>query len=229
MAVNKSQTRKIKRRLAYIYFPALFAVIGILVVRLLFAAIVPNYKDYRLMAFGEAPTFTEQLERKSFVAFEGEQGESFNNVSTTLPVFNQQYAELKCEALEIEAPVFWGDTDLILRSGVGTYSASSVPGYGGNILMSAHNTTFFEGLKNAKEGDVFTLTTTYARFEYKVNAVKVLDFNDASAVNYNAEDETLVLYTCYPFQPLAGVSNQRLFVYCQKVSGPSAKNVEVDL
>lgn len=228
MALDKSKTRKIKRRLAYVYFPIIFAVVGILLLRLVFAAIVPNYSDYRLMAFGDPPSFVKQIERKGFVAFEGEQGETFNNISNTLPVFYQQYAELVCSELDIEAPVFWGDTDLILRSGAGTYSASSLPGYGGSILMSAHNSTFFKGLKNASVGDVFTLTTTYGRFQYRVSSVRVHDVSD-DAVNFNQKEECLVLYTCYPFKPLAGVSEQRLFVYCDKISGPSAKNVEVDL
>ena len=229
MAVNKSKARKIKRRLAYVYFPIIFAVIGVLIARLIFTAIVPNYTDYRLMAFGTPPAFSETLEKKSFVAFEDKQGKTFKNTSVTLPVINQQYAEIKCDRLDIDAPVFWGDTDLILRSGAGTYSASSLPGYGSSILMSAHNTTYFAGLKNAQAGDVFQVNTTYGRFEDQVTDIRVKDADDASAVNFHAKAEQLVLYTCYPFKPLAAVSEQRLFVYCDKISGPSAAGVEVDL
>ncbi|MBR0414219.1 MAG: class D sortase [Clostridia bacterium] len=229
MAVNKSKARKIKRRLAYIYFPLLFAVAGILVARLIFAAAVPNYQDYHLIAFGAPPAFAEQLDQKSFVAFEGKQGDTVNNVKIALPTFNQQYAEIQSTDLGMDAPVFWGDSDLILRTGAGTYTGSSLPGYGSSILMSAHNTTYFKGLENAKEGDKITVTTTYGIFTYQVSKIAVLDADDASAVDYFSDKEQLVLYTCYPFQPLASVSAQRLFVYCDKVAGPTVINVEVDL
>lgn len=230
MAINKSKARKIKRRLAYIYFPLIFAVVGIVIFRFVFIAAVPNYQDYNLMAFGNPPAFTQKLDQKSFVAYEGKAANTIDNVKDiTLPVVNQQYAEIKCDKLGILAPVFWGDSDLILRSGVGTYTASSLPGYDRTILMSAHNATYFEGLEDVAQGDVFTLTTTYASFEYKVSDIKVLAADDADAVDFNREEEQLVLYTCYPFQALASVNNERLFVYCDKIAGPSAKNVEVDL
>ena len=230
MAVNKSKARKIKRRLAYIYFPLLFAIAGIIVARLIFVAVVPNYKDYHLIAFGAPPAFSEQLDQKSFVAYDGAQEYTIDNVSDVmLPTYNQQYAEIKCADLGVEAPVFWGDSDLILRSGAGTYTGSSLPGYGSSILMSAHNTTYFKGLENVQAGDVFTVTTTYGVYEYEVKETKVLDANDQSAVDYFSKTEQLVLYTCYPFQPLAAVNNERLFVYCDKIAGPTVKNVEVDL
>ena len=229
MAVNKSKARKIKRRLAYVYFPIIFAVVGVLIARLIFIAIVPNYKSYSSIAFGDPPAFSEQIDRKSFVAFEGKQGKTFNNISTTLPVYNQQYGELRCPRLDIEAPVYWGDSDLVLRAGAGTYSASSLPGYGGSVLLSAHNTTYFAGLKEAQVGGEFRFTTAYAVFTYRVSEIKVLKASDASAVDFGAKEEKLILYTCYPFRPLAAVSEERLFVYCDKIAGPSAKNVEVDL
>ena len=230
MAINKSKARKIKRRLAYIYYPLLFAVAGILLARLVFGAIVPNYTDYQMMAFGSAPAFSERLDQKSFVAYDGEQQESIKNTKeVSLPVYNQQYAEIRSTALQIEAPVFWGDGDLILRSGVGTYMASSLPGYGTSIVMSAHNTTYFKGLENAKQGDEITVTTTYGSYVYKVSSTKVLKADDSSAIDYFSDEEQLVLYTCYPFEPLAGVSDQRLFVYCDKIAGPAVTDVEVDL
>ena len=229
MAINKSKARKIKRRLAYVYFPVIFAIIGIILLRFIFTSIYPEYVYYTKMAFGDPPSFSEQLEKKGFIAYDGVQKKSFNNINVTIPAVNQQYAEIKCEDLGIEAPVFWGDTDLALASGVGTYTGSVLPGYGSVILMSSHNTTYFKGLKDAKEGDVFQVNTTYGRFEYVVTQTKVLAADDASAVNFNAKKEQLVLYTCYPFSPLSSVKGQRLFVYCDKLSGPKAANWEVDL
>ena len=229
MAINKSKARKIKRRLAYFYFPVVFAIIGFFFAQLMLKTIVPTYRDYRGMAFGDPPAFSEQIDKKSFLAYEGKELSTFNNISVTLPAINQQYAELVCKELDIEAPVFWSESKLALKSGVGTYEGSNLPGYGKDILMSAHNTTYFKGLKNVKTGDVFTLTTTYAKFRYEVKDIKILKADDASAVNYNASKETLVLYTCYPFNALSSVSEQRMFVYCEKIAGPTVKNWEVDL
>ena len=228
MAINKAKARKLKRRLAYVFFPVIFAIIGVILARFVFAAIFPTYRDYRTMAFGDPPAFTEQVEKKSFIAYDGKEKKRFNNVSVSIPAFCQQYAELLCDNLEIDAPVMWGDSNLILSSGAGTYMGSALPGYHSTILMSAHNSTYFKGLKNVKVGDVFELNTTYARFKYQVKETKVLKA-DASAVNFNSEKEQLVLYTCYPFAPLASVSEERLFVYCDKISGPVVYNWEVDL
>lgn len=226
---DKSKTRKIKRRLAYLYFPLIFTVLGILLVRFVFTTAYPAYKNYMLMAFGSPPSFSEQIDKKSFSAYEGGEKKSFNNTAVNIPALNQQYAEIVCDELDIEAPVFWGDTQLTLDSGVGTYTASALPGYGSAVLMSAHNTTYFKGLKNASSGDVFKITTTYGEFEYVVRETKILSESDASAFNFNSQKEELVLYTCYPFAPMSAVSGERLFVYCDKLSGPVVKNAEVDL
>ena len=228
MAINKSKARKIKRRLAYVYIPLIFAVLAFFVVRLVFTAIVPRYRDYKTMAFGEPYDYNEQLDQKGFVVYEGKDSTRFDNIAVSVPAVDQQYAEIHSERLGIDAPVFWGDTNLILKSGVGTYCGSALPGYNSTILMSAHNTTHFKGLEDVQVGDVFDVNTTYARFEYVVDDIKVLNADDASAVNFNGKKEQLVLYTCYPFEPLASVSEQRLFVYCSKQSGPSVYNWEVD-
>ena len=72
---------------------------------------------------------------------------------------------------------------------------------------------------NVKVGDVITLQTTYGIYEYTVRDMKIVDPNDKTAYDLNAQKENLILYTCYPFNML-GFSKQRYFVYADFTSGP---------
>lgn len=230
MANRLSKNRKLKRRLAYIAIPLIFAVIGLAATKVVVD-----------MAYNKISTYTDFIASDTYIRYEndlynnytgykGKQQKTFDNVDVAMPYSNEQYAVIKSEDLDIKAPLYWGDTDLALESGAGTYAGSSMPGYGAPILVSAHNTTYFKNLKNAKEGDIFVVNTNYAEFEYKVSKIEVKNIkSDEDIIDFDSTQEQLVLYTCYPFSPLSAVNNKRVFVYCDKVAGPVVENLEVDI
>lgn len=227
MTFDSSTNRKLKRRFAFIFIPIVFAVIGLLIMRLAFRPLNNNFQDYLgLITANSAPNFTQQL--KSSYKGTSKNPSKIKNSTVTIPSYNEQYARLKCEELGIDAPLYWGDSELALRYGTGTYSGSSLPGYGSVVLVAGHNSTFFKPLKDVKTGQIFKVKTNYGNYTYEVSKIQLHEFNDTSAVDFSSDKEQLVLYTCYPFKPMSAVRTKRLFVYCKKVSGPVVVDMEED-
>ncbi len=135
------------------------------------------------------------------------------------PMYSNQFGELIIEDCGIENKLFFGDGEVALRNGVGIYSGSFIPGYGGTILVAGHNNTYFNGLKNAKEGQIVKIRTSYGNYEYRITKTAVKAYNDRSAYDLTADYENLIMYTCYPFDEL-GLTRDRFFVYAEYVSGP---------
>lgn len=229
MANRRSKNRKLRRRLSYIAIPLVFAVLGIFGTFFIVDRVDDKISEYSTFIASDTYIKYDNDLYNNYKGFRGKAKDTFDNTSVVMPYTNEQYAIIKCEELGIKAPLYWGDSDIALQSGAGTYTGSSLPGYGSAVLVSAHNTTFFKNLKNAKAGNVFSVKTNYADFEYRVSKVKVVTLGGESPIDFDSENEQLVLYTCYPFSPMSAVTNQRLFVYCDKISGPVAENVEVDI
>lgn len=228
MANRLSKNRKLRRRLSYIAIPLIFAVLGLVVTVLVVNKVSGRYSNYATFIASDTKIKYENELYNNFRGYNGKSKDTFNNTSLELPFTNEQYAVLRCEELDIKAPLYWGDSNIALEAGAGTYTGSSMPGYGSVILVSAHNTTYFKNLKNVSLGNIFKIRTNYGNFEYKVTKTEVKNVVDEMPVRLDSSSEQLVLYTCYPFSPMSAVSNERLFVYCNKISGPAAENVEVD-
>ena len=218
------QNRNFKRRLAYILMPIFFAVIGL---GTMAAVVWPLYSNFSnvvgMITADDAPSFNNDL--TSIYNGDGVFAKTVDNKDIEFPDYNCQYGKLICDRLGIDAPLYYGDSDVSLRYGVGQYAGSYLPGYGGVIVVAGHDTTFFYNFRDVKVGDEFTIKTNYGIFKYRCYKIKPHEFDDLSAVNYLQKKEELVMYTCYPFKKMAGIKTQRLFVYCQKVSGPTVVGV----
>jgi sortase A len=152
-----------------------------------------------------------------------------DSLSNTISIENIQFpnhgthfANLSCARINLDAPIFWGDADDILKVGVGQYTGSFLPGFGRTILLSGHNTTYFNSLKLMEVGDVIEYSTNYGSYVYRVSNLQVLQVKEAKErlddyLSY--QDETLIIYTCYPFEILSGTKMERLFVFAEKISG----------
>lgn len=135
------------------------------------------------------------------------------------PHYSDQFGELIIDDCGIKVPLFYGDGDTQLNNGVGIYTGSFIPGYGRPILVAGHNVTYFNGLKYAQKGQKILIRTSYGNYRYEITDVKVRDKDDESAYDLAAKEETLTLYTCYPFDEI-GLTPQRCFVYAKFISGP---------
>lgn len=141
-----------------------------------------------------------------------------NISSFKFPSYGNQFGQLIINDCKIDAKLFFGDGDIALRNGVGVYNGSFIPGYGRTILIAGHNNTFFNGLKYAEEGQLVTIRTSYGNYTYKITGTAVKKYDDSSAYDLTANKESLVMYTCYPFDEI-GYTYKRFFVYAEPVSG----------
>ncbi len=149
----------------------------------------------------------------------GQTGGTIDLSTVHWPNYGEQYGNLSCPEIGLDVAVYWGDDNAVLRSGAGTFIGSGIPGDQSTLLISAHNTSYFATLDQIKAGDVVTFTTTYGIYQYQITDTKVLYKDDYSAFDLLQNREQLVLYTCYHI-PGKGVTDYRLYVYGDRISGP---------
>jgi sortase A len=109
--------------------------------------------------------------------------------------------------LEISVVVMEGTTDATLRRAAGHISGTDLPGYPGNVGISAHRDTFFWPLRNIRRDDLVTLTTLSGVFRYRVLTTRIVSPYDV-AVLKRGSAEILTLVTCYPFNFIGAAPNR---------------------
>ncbi|MDR1067375.1 MAG: class D sortase [Clostridiales bacterium] len=140
--------------------------------------------------------------------------------SDDIPAPGEMYGRIVCENADINAKLYYGDSETELAGGVGTHMGAYIPGAGRAILLAGHNKTAFSGLDDARIGDIIDITTSYGKYKYEVTGSRLeLDTDESIYDIFSWREETLVLYTCYPIDAI-GITDKRLFVYAKYVSGP---------
>jgi len=135
------------------------------------------------------------------------------------PKYGMRYAQIESEKAKESIPLYFGDGTDILKLGAGQYIGSSLPGYGRPILIGGHNNSYFAFLQYLKRGETITIRTNYGEYVYKVTETFVASKDAKWVYDADHNGEKLVLYTCYPFSALF-LTDERYFVYADKVSGP---------
>lgn len=134
------------------------------------------------------------------------------------PEVGTRYGTVKIPSLEIELPLYFGDSLDILKNGIGHTCLSYFPGEGGSILCMGHNTDkFLKKLPQIKMGDKIIIETSYGIYTYESYNTRIVDQYELEAAPLNREKEVLMLYTCYPVDGL-GHATQRFFVYANLVN-----------
>lgn len=202
--------------MAYLFMPLAFLIIGYSVIYFALSpfidAVISVWDMVQLSG-------TINEEDESLYSGSSALGGTVKGSTITFPNYGTEYAELSIPSAEIIAPVFFGDGDKQLSKGIGHYNGSGFPGMGSTVLLSGHNNTYLHTIDRAQVGDNITLTTSYGVYVYKINEIKITDSGNVSATRISAEEETLVIYTCYPLSTL-GLTSKRYFVYAEYVSGP---------
>ena len=131
------------------------------------------------------------------------------------PVYGSKYGTLKIPSIELELPIYFGDSLSILKSGIGHDSNSYFHGEGGTILYMGHNyKTFLAKLPDVQKGDKIEVETDYGKFKYKVYKSKVVNEYDISQAPIQDEEEMLIIYTCWPINNI-GHADERYLVYAK--------------
>lgn len=134
------------------------------------------------------------------------------------PDYGEEFGSLLIISAGIDAPVFNGDSDEELNKGIGHYFGSRYPGENGKVVLSGHRNTVFKNLGKAKIGDTVVFETNYGTYTYKVEGIRITTGTDKTITDAADGSETLVLYTCYPFNYIGNAPN-RYVVTCTLVKG----------
>ena len=135
---------------------------------------------------------------------------------TSYPGYGTKYASIEIKDLDIDLPLYYGDTLSILRKGVGQSSGAYFPGEGGSIICMGHNNSgYLRKLPEIKLGTNIVIKTTYGNFTYVVYDTKTVPQENLEAVQIQEEKEILMLYTCYPVNSI-GHAKKRFIVYANR-------------
>ena len=132
-----------------------------------------------------------------------------NKMLQEYPEYGTQYGKVIIKDLDIDLPLYFGDTLSILRYGVGHSSGSYFPGEGGSIICMAHNTKgFLRRLPEIQVGTKIQINTVYGEYTYTVYETKIVPGTETSAVPVQHDEEILMLYTCYPVNSIGHAKNR---------------------
>ena len=133
------------------------------------------------------------------------------------PEYGTKYGQLKIDSIDVDLPLYYGDTLSILRNGVGHSSGSYFPGEGGTVVCMAHNTRgYLYNLSKIENGDKVVIDTNYGTFTYEVYETKIVHETETEAAAVQNKEEILILYTCYPVNSF-GHATQRFITYSKLV------------
>lgn len=205
--------------------PIIFLVIGYSLIYVIGKPVIQFVtSSIQLFLLTDTPNF--ETTKQSFTAVDNKQvaTNAKNELPSSkidYPVGGQLYGKVKIEKLQLNVPLYFGDTEEILREGAGQFMGSVYPGELGTTLIGGHNVDDFGKLGAAQVGDEIMLQTTYGNYVYRINRLDVRDKKDKEINDmiYQRNDRRLILYTCYPIDSL-GLTNERLFAIGEFVSGP---------
>jgi len=116
--------------------------------------------------------------------------------------------------ISVRAFVAEGVDKKTLRVAVGHVSHTAFPDEIGNVGLAGHRDTVFLPLARLVVGDVVTLTTPAAIFDYRIETIEIVEPTRVDVLDPSTE-RLLTLVTCYPFNvmgpaPLRMVARGRL-------------------
>lgn len=118
-----------------------------------------------------------------------------------------------------EIPIYYGDSYDLLKRGAGMWQNSRFCGQNGKTVISAHVTTHFRELENTPVGTRLTMDTVYGEYVYEVTERIIFTPNEPELLYPADGEDTLVMYTCYPYNNGGRARTQRLALVCKKISG----------
>ena len=148
-----------------------------------------------------------------------EQGETKlsadKKVLENYPEYGTKYATLEIDKINVNLPVYYGDTLDVLKKGVGHSSGSYFPGEGGSIIYMGHNSKkMFRRFSELQKEDIIKVTTTYGEYNYKIYDMQLIKETEIDKLPIQKDKEILMVYTCYPFNNI-GYATQRYVVYAE--------------
>ena len=138
-----------------------------------------------------------------------------DNKLKNYPEYGTQYATIEIPKIDVNLPVYFGDTLEVLKKGVGHSSGSYFPGEGGSIIYMGHNSqNMFRRFSELQVGNEIKVTTSYGEYNYKIYDMQLINEKEVDKLPIQKDKEILMVYTCYPFNNI-GYATQRYVVYAE--------------
>jgi sortase A len=122
---------------------------------------------------------------------------------------------LEIPRIGMSAGVVHGDSDALLKSGIGHLPDTPLPWSGGNTALAGHRDTFFRPLRHVRPDDIVHLKTRHGDFQYRVRETFIVDPEDVWVLG-STPATMLTLITCYPFDYI-GNAPRRFIVRAERV------------
>ena len=189
-------------------------IVALLVTALLFISLKLFFGQEIDLVFGIANTISidtnKKTEKKVEYDLSSKQLKSY-------PEFGSQYATIEIPKIDVNLPVFFGDTMEVLKKGVGHSSGSYFPGEGGSIIYMGHNSkNVFRRFGELQIGDTITVKANYGEFKYQIYDMQIVEETETYKLPIQENEEKLMVYTCYPFNNI-GYATHRYVVYANLV------------
>lgn len=185
------------------------------IVAFLFIASVCVFYNYALKEKFETVADIVQTLAVRNKTYEPVKLELVNEELKSKPLINSEYARLKIEKINVDLPIFYGESLNVLQNGIGQHLESYFPGEGGSVLCMGHNyKKYLQRLPEVEEGDKIVVETEYGTYEYTVFNTKVVHETDVHEAPIQDQEEIFMLYTCYPTYGL-GHATHRFIVYAK--------------
>ena len=166
------------------------------------------------MVFGIVKTISVDTANKTEKQAEYDKA---SNRLKSYPEYGTQYATIKIPKIDVDLPVYFGDTLEILKKGVGHSSGSYFPGEGGSIIFMGHNSKkVFRRFSELQPNDTITVKANYGEFTYKIYDMQIVQETETDKLPIQTDEERLMVYTCYPFNNI-GYATQRYVIYAKLV------------
>ena len=138
-----------------------------------------------------------------------------NNRIKNYPEYGTQYATIEIPKIDVNLPVYFGDTLDVLKKGVGHSSGSYFPGEGGSIIyMGLNSKKIFRRFSELEANDEITIKTNYGEYKYKIYYMQIIKETELEKMPIQREKEILMVFTCYPFNNI-GYTTERYVVYAE--------------
>lgn len=137
-----------------------------------------------------------------------DESSGFNHSAVNLP---KPFATLEIPKINLEAPIYFSTTDLVLANGVGILEGTNLPmgGEGTHAVLSAHRGLslgkMFTDLPKIKLGDQFYINFYGEKLAYQVDQIQTIDPDDVTPFQVDPTKDYVTLLTCTPI----GINTQR--------------------
>ncbi|WP_226668353.1 class D sortase [Metabacillus litoralis] len=140
------------------------------------------------------------------------------NVHSQVFQEGDQIGSLIIPKLDRAIPILEGDSQEVLKKGIGHVITTPLPGEENNSILAGHRDTFFRNLNELEIGDKLLVERKNTYYIFLIKKIRIVNKEDQTVIVPRPRS-TLTLTTCYPFN-FIGPAPQRYIVEAELIKKP---------